>query len=101
MLVENALAESGLERPREPLRKQISRVKARWLRRIMYCEAKQTEKILAFVIFDHLNCVTLDAWPSQHTIASFLHCSTKTVTRAADGLEQLQLIKIARPVGRG
>jgi hypothetical protein len=101
MLVDNALTYSKLERRREPLRKRISRVKARWLRRVMYCEAKHTEKILAFVIFDHLNCVTLDAWPSQRTIASFLHCSTKTVTRAADGLERLQLVKIARPVERG
>ena len=79
----------------EPLRRQIARVKARWLQRVMYSWARPTEKNFAFVIFDHLNCVTLDAWPSQHTMAERLRCSTKTIKRAAEGLERCLLISVA------
>src|SRR4051812_449650 len=48
----------------EPLYKQVARAKARWLRRIMYGSvATSTEKCFAYAVADHLNCVTLDAWP--------------------------------------
>jgi len=84
----------------EPLHKRVRRVKARWLQRIMYSDVKQTEKVFAFLVADHLNCVTLDAWPSQATASKLLHCSTKTIQRAADGLEQIGTMEVERQEGR-
>jgi hypothetical protein len=84
---------------KDPLSKQVSRTKARWLRRVMYSAASPMEKSFAYVIFDHLNCVTLDAWPGQETIAKLLGCSTKTVQRAANGLEQRHFVAITRSRG--
>jgi hypothetical protein len=67
----------------------------------MYSEAGRIEQIFGFVIFDYLNCVTLDAWPRKSTISAQIHCSTKTVQRAADGLEEAGFISIHRPRSHG
>jgi len=54
-----------------------------------------TEKCLAFAISDHLNCVTMDCWPAQATLARLLgYACTKTIKRAARTLEQHRLITI-------
>jgi hypothetical protein len=62
----------------------------------MLSAASPAQKVFAFFVFDHLNCVTLDAWPSQETVAKYMCCSTKTVRRAAEGLQALSLIQIRR-----
>lgn len=83
--------------PVEPLRERVNRGKARWLKRVMYNSlATSTEKCLAFAISDHLNCVTLDAWPGLPLIATrlgFKH--VRTVQRAAYGLEENGLLVVA------
>jgi hypothetical protein len=59
--------------------------------------ATPTQKCLAYAIADHLNCVTLDSWPAQTTLARLLgQVSTKTVQRAAGGLETFGLIRLIR-----
>jgi Helix-turn-helix domain len=84
------------ERKPETLHRQVSRMKARWLQRVMYSTAIPSAKVFGFVIFDCLNCVTLDAWPAQRTFAERMRCSTKTVQRSADGLEDLGFVRVAR-----
>src|ERR1700681_3783350 len=85
----------------EPLAKQVARAKARWLHRLMVSNAKSNEKVFGYLIFQHLNCVTLDAWPSQDTLRSHMHCCARTIARAADGLEAAGFIVIDRPRERG
>ena len=74
---------------KETLDEEVRRAKARWLRRAMYdARLTSTEKCLAYLIADHLNCVTMDCWPAQPTIATLLGVmSLKTVQRAARGLQ--------------
>jgi hypothetical protein len=81
---------------RETLDEEVRRTKARWLRRVMYDECPtSTAKCLAFLISDHLNCVTLDAWPALSTISKLLGAkSTKTAQRAARNLQALGYITI-------
>ena len=81
---------------KEPLSETVNRWKARWLKRVMYdSPASPVEKCLAYAISDHLNCVTLDCWPSQPTLMRLLgRSSARTVQRAARGLVRHGLIKI-------
>jgi hypothetical protein len=81
----------------ETLSKQVARAKARWLHRVMTSDARSNAKVFAYFIFQHLNCVTLDAWPNQGTLRGHMHCSARTVARAADDLETTRLIVIDRP----
>jgi hypothetical protein len=85
----------------ETLIKIVKRASARWLKRVMYHSlATSTEKCFAFTVADHLNCVTLDAWPGLATVASRLGFkSTRTVCRAATRLEQLGLLSVTRVRG--
>jgi Helix-turn-helix domain len=85
----------------EPLHKQVSRFRARWLNRLMYSDVGRIEKVLGYVIYAHLNCVTLDAWPAQGTIATLMRCSIKTVQRASEALERHGWIVVARSRSRG
>jgi len=80
----------------ESLNDRASRAKARWLKRVMYAsKATSVQKCFAYIIFDHLNCVTLDCWPAQPRVARLLGCkSNKTVQRAARGLAKLGLITL-------
>lgn len=82
----------------ESLDAGVTRAKARWLKRVIYSStATSTQKCLAYAIVDHLNCVTLDCWPAQPTLARLLgHKSIKTVRRAALGLAVLGLITLTR-----
>src|SRR5437588_8825339 len=75
----------------EPLFTRVARAKARWLRRVMYgTVATSTEKCFAYAVADHLNCVTLDAWPGQARLAQLLGFkSVKTIQRAAAALQKL------------
>lgn len=86
----------------ESLSNQVSRAKARWLKRVMqHPSAKSTQKCLAYVIADYLNCVTLDCSPAQPTLARALgHKSIKTVQRAARGLAMLRLITLKHDATR-
>jgi hypothetical protein len=57
--------------------------------------ATSTEKCFAYAVADHLNCVTLDAWPGQLRVAQYLGFkSVKTIQRAADGLEELEVLVV-------
>ncbi len=86
------------DREREPLIERVNRAKARWLKRVMYeSPANSTEKCLAYAVADYLNCVTLDAWPSLHTLSRRLgFMNVKTLHRAARGLEKKKLLTIER-----
>ena len=76
---------------REGLDEQVRRTKARWLRRVMYdVRPNSTEKCLAYLVADRLNCVTCDCWPAQSTMATWLGVeSVRTVQRAARSLQRL------------
>jgi hypothetical protein len=80
----------------DTLYKQVARAKARWLRRVMYGSvAGSSEKCFAYAIADHLNCVTLDAWPAQSRLAQYLGFkSVKTIQRAANALEALDMLVV-------
>ncbi len=82
----------------ETLYERVARAKARWLRRVMYGSvATSTEKCFAYSVFEHLNCVTLDAWPGQIRLTELLGFkSTKTIQRAASGLEKLAVLTVVR-----
>src|SRR5579872_1623013 len=89
---------SALSPTRETMLTLVNGAKARWLRHVMYeSSATPTQKCFAYIVFDHLNCVTLDCWPSQERLALLLdrNC-TKTAQRAALGLEALSLLIIRR-----
>jgi hypothetical protein len=80
----------------EGLFQLVARAKARWLRRIMYGSlATSTEKCFAYAVYEHLNCVTLDAWPGQQRLAELLGVrSIKTIQRAARGLAGLDVLMV-------
>jgi hypothetical protein len=82
----------------ESLSDRIKRAKARWLKRVMQHQyATSTQKCLAHAIADRLNCVTLDCWAAQPTLARDIgHKSVKTVVRAGRGLAKLNLITLKR-----
>jgi biotin operon repressor len=81
----------------ESLYERANRMKHRWFKRIMYDRAAgSSEKCFAYIVIDRLNCVTLDCWPSQKTIADQLGCSTKTVHRMACALERRGYLRISR-----
>jgi hypothetical protein len=64
--------------------------------------ATSTEKCFAYVVADHLNCVTLDAWPGQPRFARLLgRKCTKTAQRAAHGLERLGVLTLKRDGRKG
>jgi len=59
------------------------------------------QKCLAYAFADHLNCVTLDCWPSQHRLAELLGSKcVKTVQRAANALVGAGVLSI-KHVSRG
>lgn len=78
----------------EHLRKRVDRAKARWLKRVMYDPfLNSTTKWFAYCVADHLNCVTLDSWPSLPRVKELMGCaSVKTPRRAARKLEQAGLL---------
>jgi hypothetical protein len=81
----------------EALYDTVNRAKHRWLKRVMYDpEAAPTEKNFAYLVTDHLNCVTLDCWPSQRRIADLFGCSTKTVHRMSFALKRHGYLRITR-----
>jgi len=82
----------------DTLYKRVARAKARWLRRVMYgTTAASTEKCLAYAVSEHLNCVTLDAWPGQPRLAQLLGFkSIKTIQRAARALAGLSVLVVKR-----
>ena len=85
----------------ETLTDRANRAKARWLKRMMNSpNLTSTQKTLAYAICDHLNCVTLDCWPSQNTLARALGCSSsKTVQRASNALQAFGVIVVTRQKG--
>jgi hypothetical protein len=85
-----------VDHPAEPLIERVNRMKARWLKRVMYdSPATSTEKCFAYLVADHLNCVTLDCWPGQDRVAFLLgRQSIKTAQRAARGLEKLGVLTL-------
>src|SRR4051812_34307692 len=74
---------------------KAKRAKARWRDRVMRSNATSTEKCLAYVIADRLNCVTLDCWPGQETLKGILRKSAKTIARVAAGLQRHGFITIS------
>lgn len=80
----------------ETLIDRVARAKARWLKRVMYeSSASSTQKCFAYAVAEHLNCVTLDCWPSQARLVALLGFqSAKTLQRAARGLERIGVLVI-------
>ena len=88
----------------ESLSTRTSRGKARWLKRAMLDpQLTSTQKCLAYIVADCLNCVTWDSWPAQETLSRMLgHKSIKTVQRAARALARRQVITLKRnKAGKG
>ena len=82
---------------RKSLRDTVARVRARWLKRVMYePTATPTEKCFAYIVSDHLNCVTLDSWQAPKRSAVLLGKSKKTCERAARALERRGFLVIRR-----
>jgi hypothetical protein len=76
---------------------RVKRAKHRWLKRVMYDLATtSSEKCLAYLIMDHLNCVSVDSWPSQKRVADQFGWSTKTVHRVACALERRGHLRVTR-----
>jgi hypothetical protein len=84
------------DQPVETLVERVNRMKARWLKRVMYdSPATSTEKCFAYVVADHLNCVTLDCWPGQDRLVALLgRKNIKTAQRAARRLERLGVLTL-------
>lgn len=84
------------DRSIETLLDRVNRMKARWLKRVMYeSTATSTQKCFAYAVADHLNCVTLDCWPGQDRLVELLGCqNVKTAQRAARGLEGLGVLLV-------
>lgn len=82
----------------ELLRDRVNRMKARWLKRVMSApDLNPTAKCFAYVVSDCLNCVTLDAWPGQETVARLLGGrNVKTVARAAASLVAAGFLTVTR-----
>ena len=79
------------------LRDTVTRGRARWLKRIMYDPTiTSTEKCFAYIVFDHLNCVTLDSWQGPKRSAELLGKSIKTCERAPQSLERHGVLRIRR-----
>lgn len=87
---------------KESLHDRVGRAKARWLNRVMYCAGiSPNQKCMAYAIADHLNCVTLDCWPSQQRLAGLLgNKCVKTVQRATHALVRCGVLA-TKQVGRG
>jgi hypothetical protein len=78
----------------------VNQAKARWLQRVMYASlATSTQKVLAYAISDHLNCVTLDSWPAQSTLSKLLgrKCE-KTISRSSSDLSERGFLTIRRGI---
>ena len=68
-----AKAKLNAQQQRPPLVETVNRMKARWLKRVMYeTDVSSTAKCLAYAVSDHLNCVSLDCWPSQARLGQLL-----------------------------
>ena len=75
----------------------VKRAKHRWLKRVMYDLAtSSSEKCFAYLVMDHLNCVSLNCWPSQKRVSDQFGWSTKTVHRVAYALERRGHLRISR-----
>jgi hypothetical protein len=98
VLESDELSSDQLSVESEPLIERVNRMKARWLKRVMYeTPATSTEKCFGYVVVDHLNGVTLDCWPGLKRIAQLMGCrSVKTPQRAARGLQDLGLLTVKR-----
>jgi biotin operon repressor len=80
---------------------QFQRNKMKWLNAINYdCALSPMTCRVAFVIADHLNQVSGDAWPSERRISSKLCISTKTVQRSVKELESAGWVDVRRSKGR-
>jgi hypothetical protein len=77
---------------------RVSRMRHRWFNRVMSDpRVSPAEKCFAYFVMDKLNCVTLDAWPSQPLMAQLLgRKSIKTVNRLASSLERHGYLRVSR-----
>jgi hypothetical protein len=88
---------AGIAIEHETLTERVSRWKHRWLKRVMFdLRTSSSEKCFAYVVVDHLNCVTLDCWPSQILVADKFGWSTKTVHRVSLALDRHSHLRITR-----
>lgn len=72
-----------------------------WLNAVIYdCGTPPTTFCVAYVIADHLNKTTGDAWPSMERIAERLCVSPKTVQRCVRQLERSGWLSVKRSTGR-
>jgi Helix-turn-helix domain len=85
-------------RLQDSLSKSVGRLKARWFDRVKrHPDLTGTSKCIAHSIANGLNCVTLDCWLSQQSFANSIGgCSTKTVQRALNELEEYEAITVRR-----
>lgn len=81
---------------------RVTRWKMLWLDSVMGdARLNSTQKCIAYAIASHLNCVTLDCWPSHERLADRLNIkSSKTIQRGLLVLESYSIIAIIRPRGK-
>lgn len=78
-------------------RRTFSRKKMRWLNAISKDSAvSATAFRVAYLIGDHLNVGSEDAWPSHRRLASMLSLTTKTIQRTSGQLERRGWLTIKR-----
>ncbi len=83
---------------RQPLHRLVAPAKARWFERVrQHRELTPRSKCIAHTVASFLNCVTLDSWPSQITIAESVGiCSRKTIQRSFNELETHGFVSVRR-----
>jgi hypothetical protein len=75
----------------------FNRQKMLWLNSVFFDpKVRASTCRIAYIIGDHLNRITGDAWPAQSTIARRMGTSSKTVYRGLKELEAKGRLKISR-----
>ena len=62
---------------------------------------KANERLVALVMFQHINMTTMQCWPSVDTIARRAKVNKHTVTRTVKKLEEIGLLKVTKKRTKG
>lgn len=92
----------GQQSSASSLSNSVARAKARWFARVKkHPDLRSSSKCAAHSIADHLNCVTMDCWPSNKTLANSIGVrATKTIQRATKQLAKANFIVVTKTDGR-
>ena len=62
---------------------------------------KANERLVALVMFQHINLTTMQCWPSVDTIARRAKVNKHTVTRTVKRLQEIGLLKVTKKRTKG